>query len=68
MREWILAGMAQNDRIHLTLPGYRMIGDAVFRDLMNEYREFVTTGDAVARRAPSEGTHPVEDSGLRALR
>lgn len=52
MREWILAGMAQNDRVHLTLPGYRIIGDAVFRDLMNEYRAFVKTREAVAQTGP----------------
>jgi hypothetical protein len=49
MREWILAGMAQNDHVHLTLPGYRVIGDAVFRDLMNEYGTFVKGREAVAQ-------------------
>jgi lysophospholipase L1-like esterase len=54
MREWILAGMAQNDHVHLTLPGYRIIGDAVFRDLMNEYRAFVKTREAAAQTGPVE--------------
>ena len=31
IREWVLAGMAQNDHVHLTVSGYRTIGDAVFR-------------------------------------
>jgi hypothetical protein len=26
MREWVLAGMAQSDYVHLTAPGYHMIG------------------------------------------
>jgi hypothetical protein len=26
MRVWVLAGMTQNDYVHLTAPGYRMIG------------------------------------------
>jgi len=54
MREWVLAGMAQNDHVHLTAPGYRMIGDAVFRDLMSEYKLFVNAREALAA-APNSG-------------
>ena len=49
IREWVLAGMAQNDHVHLTLPGYRMIGDAVFRDLMNQYGVFVKVRESLAQ-------------------
>jgi lysophospholipase L1-like esterase len=48
MREWVLAGMAQNDHVHLTAPGYHMVGDAIFRDLMNEYDLFVKAREALA--------------------
>ncbi len=48
MREWVLAGMAQGDYTHLTAPGYHMIGDAVFRDLMSEYDLFVKAREALA--------------------
>jgi lysophospholipase L1-like esterase len=48
MREWVLAGMAQGDYVHLTAPGYRMVGDAMFRDLMSEYDLFVKTREALA--------------------
>ena len=48
MREWVLAGMAQNDYVHLTAPGYHMIGDAMFRDLMSEYDLFVKAREALA--------------------
>jgi hypothetical protein len=48
IREWVLAGMAQNDHVHLTLSGYRAIGDAVFRDLMNQYGVFVKVREALA--------------------
>jgi lysophospholipase L1-like esterase len=41
MQQWVTAGMAQNDHVHFTLPGYRMIGDAVFRDLMSQYDIFL---------------------------
>jgi len=48
MREWVLAGMAQGDYVHLTAPGYHMIGDAMFRDLMSEYGLFVKAREALA--------------------
>ena len=41
MREWVLAGMAQYDHVHFTGPGYHMVGDALFRDLMSEYDLFL---------------------------
>jgi lysophospholipase L1-like esterase len=49
IREWVLAGMAQNDHVHLTPDGYRTIGDAMFRDLMNQYSIFVKAREAVAK-------------------
>src|SRR6185503_4404286 len=48
MREWVLAGMAQGDYVHLTAPGYHMIGDAMFSDLMSEYGLFVNAREALA--------------------
>jgi len=48
MRQWVQAGMAQSDYTHLTAPGYHMIGDAVFRDLMTEYDLFVKAREALA--------------------
>lgn len=51
IRQWMLAGMAQDDHVHLTLPGYRLIGDVVFRDLMSEYGTFVKGRKALARTA-----------------
>jgi hypothetical protein len=48
MRQWVQAGMAQADYTHMTAPGYHMIGDAVFRDLMSEYDLFVKAREALA--------------------
>ena len=48
MREWVLAGMAQADYVHFTGAGYRMIGDAVFRDLMGQYDVFLKARESVA--------------------
>src|SRR5579872_5464457 len=54
MREWVLAGMAQPDYVHFTGPGYRMIGDAVFRDLMGQYDIFLKARENVAAAAASD--------------
>src|SRR5262249_2042876 len=34
MGQWVNAGMAQMDRVHFTSPGYHLMGDAIFRDVM----------------------------------
>ncbi|MBS1830813.1 MAG: hypothetical protein JST93_36290 [Acidobacteria bacterium] len=41
MRQWVDAGLAQRDYVHLTSPGYRLMGGAVFQDLMDHYATFV---------------------------
>lgn len=41
MEQWIQAGMAQYDHVHFTGAGYRMLGDAVFRDVMSQYDIFL---------------------------
>ncbi len=51
MKEWVLAGMAQGDYVHFTGPGYRMIGDAVFRDLMGQYDLFLKARESVSAAA-----------------
>jgi lysophospholipase L1-like esterase len=54
MREWVLAGMAQADYVHFTGPGYRMIGDAVFRDLMSQFDIFLKARESLAAAAASD--------------
>lgn len=41
MRDWVAAGMAQGDHVHFTASGYRLLGAAMFRDLIREYDRFV---------------------------
>ncbi len=41
MLQWVNAGMAQNDHVHFTAAGYRMLADAIFRDLMSQYDLFL---------------------------
>jgi lysophospholipase L1-like esterase len=52
MQQWVTAGMAQYDHVHFTGAGYRMLGDAVFRDLMSQYELFLKArADVVAEAA-----------------
>ena len=41
MQEWVAAGLAQTDHVHFSGAGYRMLGDAVFRDVMSQYDVFL---------------------------
>jgi lysophospholipase L1-like esterase len=52
MLQWVKAGMAQADHVHLTSPGYRMLGEAVFRDLMTQYGTFLEVRPAIMAEAP----------------
>ena len=58
MQKWVLAGMAQYDYVHFTGPGYRLLGDAIFRDLMSQYGEFLKARDAVAAAPLSPAVAP----------
>jgi hypothetical protein len=44
--------MAQADHVHFTGPGYRMLGDAVFRDVMSQYDIFLQARAAIVANAP----------------
>jgi hypothetical protein len=41
MRQWVNSGLAQRDYVHFTAPGYRLLGGAVFQDLMEHYGTFL---------------------------
>jgi lysophospholipase L1-like esterase len=56
MRQWVLAGMAQYDHVHFTGSGYRMLGDAVFRDVMSQYDAFLKARAEIVAEAPSPQT------------
>jgi lysophospholipase L1-like esterase len=40
MKRWVYAGMAQGDFVHLTVDGYRLVGETLYRDLIAHYEEF----------------------------
>lgn len=58
MRQWVQAGMAQGDYVHFSGSGYRMLGDAVFRDVMGQYDAFLKARADVVASAPAD-TPPV---------
>jgi lysophospholipase L1-like esterase len=53
MQQWIQAGMAQYDHVHFTGAGYRMLGDAVFRDVMSQYDIFLKARAEIVAEAPT---------------
>jgi lysophospholipase L1-like esterase len=53
MEQWIQAGMAQYDHVHFTGAGYRMLGDAVFRDVMSQYDIFLKARAEIVAAAPA---------------
>ena len=58
IHQWVQAGMAQADRVHLTGPGYHTMGDALFRDVMEQYDRFVKAREALATSGTSGRTSP----------
>ena len=37
MNSWVMRGLGQGDRVHLTRPGYAQLADSFFHDLMRAY-------------------------------
>ncbi|HYK16862.1 MAG TPA: hypothetical protein VEV37_02520, partial [Bryobacteraceae bacterium] len=40
VHQWVQAGLGQADHTHLTSAGYRMVGDMLFSEIMNQYDRF----------------------------
>jgi lysophospholipase L1-like esterase len=51
VHQWVLAGLGQADHTHLTSAGYRMVGDMLFSEIMNQYDRFQT---AMANRTDGQ--------------
>ena len=41
MRYWVAAGLGQGDFIHLTSPGYQLVGKTLAEELLLQYQRFV---------------------------
>jgi lysophospholipase L1-like esterase len=48
MPRWVQAGLAQPDHVHLTGAGYRMLGEALYRELMSQYGAFAAARGSLA--------------------
>jgi lysophospholipase L1-like esterase len=60
MKQWVQAGLAQTDYVHLTAPGYRLVGDSLFELIMGQYGIFQTVRRQVLgsyENGPSSKTH-----------
>ena len=55
MHQWVQAGMGQSDHVHFTAPGYRLIADAVYRDVISQYDIFLKAREALALSGAGEG-------------
>lgn len=42
MKQWVRAGLAQGDYVHLTAAGYKLLGDALYDIILGQYSIFVT--------------------------
>jgi lysophospholipase L1-like esterase len=40
MRDWLTAGLSQNDRVHFTAAGYSRLASTLFADLMEQYEAY----------------------------
>jgi lysophospholipase L1-like esterase len=40
MRQWVAAGLAQPDYVHFTQDGYRLLGGALYEELIRDLRFF----------------------------
>ncbi|MBI4875614.1 MAG: SGNH/GDSL hydrolase family protein [Acidobacteria bacterium] len=58
MRKWVLAGLAQADYVHFTGPGYRLLGETCFRDLMSQYADFGKLREELAGQPTNGQTSP----------
>jgi lysophospholipase L1-like esterase len=41
VRQWVQAGLSQGDYVHFTGAGYRLIGDMLIEELMDQYNRFL---------------------------
>jgi lysophospholipase L1-like esterase len=56
MSRWVANGLAQGDHTHLTGTGYRVLADALYRDLMTVYNSYLQTPASTGRLAPARST------------
>jgi len=67
MRQWVYAGMAQGYYVHFTSPGYRLLGAALYKELMGQFATFAKvrreTMDSKTAVFSSPGSLAIETNG-----
>jgi len=58
MKQWVTAGLAQHDYVHFLGQGYRLLGNTLFKDVMNNYDDFVKARDTTVESAAGSGNQP----------
>jgi len=53
MKQWVYSGLAQGDFVHLTAPGYKLLGETLYGLMMETYSVFAT----FRRQATGNITH-----------
>jgi lysophospholipase L1-like esterase len=41
VKQWVQAGLSQGDYVHLTSAGYRLLGNTLFQEIMQEFDRFI---------------------------
>ena len=54
MKNWVLAGLAQRDYVHFLGQGYRLLGNTLFKDVMQNYEDFVKVRESAADAAAGQ--------------
>ncbi len=54
MQQWVYAGLAQYDHVHFTGQGYRMLGAALFKEMIGHYQTFETVRNEPDIKAAEE--------------
>jgi lysophospholipase L1-like esterase len=57
MRQWVVAGLAQGDHVHFTSDGYRLLGGAVYEELLRDFEFFQRSGAGSVSKAIHEQTN-----------
>ena len=60
MLDWAQTNLAQNDHVHLSTPGYELLGAAIFNNMMRQYQLFL---DARATMMPAADASPETPEG-----
>jgi lysophospholipase L1-like esterase len=58
MKQWVTAGLAQHDYVHFLGQGYRLLGNTLFKDMMNNYDDFVKARESTVETSSSSGNQP----------